>query len=339
MNLKIEKKNLALKHPFRVATGSKEMTENVFVEITRNGITGRGEAAPSQFFHETPDSVIRTLEKIKPFLMNDPFFIHSITEEIETRIAGNFAAKAAVNMAIYDWIGQRLNLPVWKYLGIDVKRRTILSTFTIGIDSLDVITEKVLEAVDKPLLKIKLGTETDYEIISRIREITDKPLFIDANEGWQREEAVDKINWLAGQNVRLIEQPLPADDLEGMYWLKKRVTLPVIADESVKTASDIWRIAGVFDGINIKLMKCGGITEALKMIYIARSLKMSVMFGCFLESSLGISAAASLTALCDFVDLDGHLLLKDDPFMGIQMKQGMIMIPDAPGLGVRLRYY
>lgn len=337
MQIKFEQKTLALKHPFHVSTGSKLSAENIFVEITHDGITGRGEAAPSRFFHETPASVIETLEKIARLLGDDPFLVPSIAAKVDAQIPGNSAAKAAVNMALYDWIGLRLNLPLRRYLGIDVGSHPICSSFTIGIDTLEVIEQKVREASTEPLLKVKLGTPEDYAIISRIRELTDKPLYVDANEGWTRDEAREKIDWLAGQNVQLIEQPLPADDLAGTRWLRQQVTLPLIADESVKTAADLIQIGDAFDGFNIKLMKCGGITEALKMIQIGRWLNLSIMFGCFLESSLAISAAAPLAALCDYVDLDGHLLLKDDPFIGIEFNQGMITLTDAPGLGVRQR--
>lgn len=334
MNLTFYCETLSLKRIFRVATSAKTDAENIFVEINQEGITGWGEAAPSKFYHEDIQTVPQTIKKIAPLLGNNPLAIQTIHDHINTQIPGNFAAKAAVNMAYYDWIGKRLNIPAYALLGLDIAPQETITSFTIGIDAIERLPEQIEETAHFPLLKIKLGTKHDYRIIEKIRSLTNKPIIIDANEGWSRKEALEKINWLTQQNVLLIEQPLLADDLEGTSWLRKQVNLPLFADESVKTGADIPKLREAFDGINVKLMKCGGITEALRMISTARALGLQVMLGCFIESSLGITAAAHISALCDFVDLDGHLLLKNDPFTGIKINNGRIKLPDKPGLGV-----
>jgi L-alanine-DL-glutamate epimerase-like enolase superfamily enzyme len=208
--------------------------------------------------------------------------------------------------------------------------------FTIGIDDLAVIKEKVVAANNFPVLKVKLGTDYDYEIIESIRGITNIPLRIDANEGWTKEEAVEKITWLETQNVELIEQPLPAAEIEATKWIKKRVHLPLFADESLTSSKDMDKLQGAFDGVNIKLMKCGGLTEALKMVEKAREMNLKTMIGCFIESSLGITAAAHIAPLFDYIDLDGALLIRSDPFRGAQITNGQIDIPDEPGLGAEL---
>ncbi|MCI0515035.1 dipeptide epimerase [candidate division KSB1 bacterium] len=334
MFLKYQAMPLALKHVFRVAASSKSIAHNFRVELHHDGLTGLGEAAPSRFYQEDANTVPIALEKIGAGLDLDPFLTQSRHAEIASRLAGNYAAKAAVDMAFYDWIGKRLNLPVWKYLGIDVHQRPLVTSYTIGIDTLERLPEKIAEASAYPILKIKLGTEYDFQIIEMIRSLTNKPIWVDANEGWQPAEAQEKINWLATQNVELVEQPLLAADIAGARWLRERVSLPLIADESVKTSQDLLPIHTAFDGINIKLMKCGGITEALRMIHGARAFGLKIMLGCFIESALGITAAAQLAPCCDYLDLDGALLLQDQPFEGVQFECGVLKFPNGPGLGV-----
>lgn len=337
MELKFHTQRLIVKHIFRVANSAKIWAENIILELQHDGITGLGEAAPSKFYHEDSRSVPVALKKIQTMLELEPYFIETYHELFEAQLPGNYAAKAAVNIALYDWIGKRLKIPVWKLLGIDIQKTALVTSYTIGIDTLDVLSQKLAEANEFPILKVKLGTIDDFQIIENIRQVTHKPIIVDANEGWNREEALEKIKWLETQKVLLVEQPLLANDLEGTQWLKARVNMPIFADESVKTAPDLIKLAGVFDGINIKLMKCGGITAALRMIHLARTLGLLVMLGCFIESSLAITAAAQIAPLCDYLDLDGHLLLKDDPYVGIQIDKGQIIIPDKPGLGVSRR--
>lgn len=334
MELNYKTCQLPLAYQFAVANSKKTFAENVFVELKHEDYIGYGEAAPSYFFHESPDTITYFFDQIQPILDNDPSAINSIMEQLESKYQGNYAAKAAIDMALFDLVGKKDSLPVYKLLGIK-NRGTFFTSFSIGIDRLDIIEQKVLETRNFPILKVKLGTNHDFEIIETVRKITDCPLRIDANEGWTKAEAVEKINWLEKQNVELVEQPLPAKDLDGTKWVRDRVNLPLFADESLTTSKDMERLIGAFDGVNIKLMKCGGISEAIKMVKKARSLNLKTMIGCFIESSLGITAAAHLAPLFDYIDLDGALLLKIDPFQGVKINDGQFMLPDLPGLGVQ----
>jgi len=335
--LSYTKKSLPLKKIFRVANSSKSIVNNVFIEIAHGNTIGVGEAAASEFYGENTNTIVSTLKEISKFLPDDPLVIYSIMEFIEQKIRGNYSAKAAVNIALYDLIGKIFDVPVYKVLGLDAASSRIVTSVTIGIDSIDKIRSDVIAVENYPILKVKLGTDIDYEIIECIRGLTSKPIRVDANEGWDKSEAVEKINWLEKQNVELVEQPLLADDLEGMRWVQERVRLPIIADESVRTSRDIPNLLHVFDGINIKLMKCGGISEAIRIIHTAKSFGLLTMIGCFIETSVGITAAAHLSALCDYVDLDGHLFLNEDPYCGVSIDRGMIELPDSPGLGVGTR--
>jgi L-alanine-DL-glutamate epimerase-like enolase superfamily enzyme len=221
--------------------------------------------------------------------------------------------------------------------GLD-RERTPITTMSIGIDTPEVIRQKIAEAADFPVLKIKVGRDDDAQILDSVRRVTDKPLRVDANEGWKTKEvALEKIRWLRGLGVELIEQPLPSVMLEETRWLRERVDLPIIADEAVKTAADIPALAECYDGINIKLMKAGGVQEALNMIRMARALGLKVMLGCMVETSVAIAAAAHLSPLADFADLDGNLLISNDPFRGPQVVKGKLILPDRPGLGVEAR--
>jgi len=234
-------------------------------------------------------------------------------------------------------VGRQLKTPLYRMLGLDAEK-TPVTTFSIGIDTPEVIQQKVREAQDFPVLKIKVGTANDEQIIAAVREATDKPLRVDANEGWHdKEQALEKIRWLQGRGVELIEQPLPAAMLEETAWLRERAGIPILADEAVKRAGDIPRLAGAYDGINIKLMKAGGLQEALRMIHVARALGLKIMLGCMIESSVAISAAAQISPLVDDADLDGNLLISNDPFVCVDVKKGKLILPDRSGLGVRER--
>jgi len=329
LNYKIRR--LPLSYQFAVANSKKLYAENVFVELRYESDIGYGESAPSYFYHESPATIQRFFDQIKPVLNSDP---NLIMGQLEKEFNGNYAAKAAINMALFDLVGKKASLPLYKFLEIK-HEKPLRTSFTIGIDSLEVIEQKVTAAQNYPILKIKLGNEHDYQVLEIIRKITNCPLRIDANEGWTKEEAVEKINWLATQNVEFVEQPLPANDIEDMKWVRERVNLPVFADESLTTGKDMDRLIGAFDGINIKLMKCGGITEALNMVKKARDLNLKTMIGCFIESSLAITAAAHIAPLFDYIDLDGALLLKTDPFQGVKINNGQFTLPELPGLGVQ----
>jgi L-alanine-DL-glutamate epimerase-like enolase superfamily enzyme len=239
-------------------------------------------------------------------------------------------------MALYDLAGQRLGVPVYGLLGLD-PRDTPLTSFTIGLDTPEVVERKVREASDYPILKVKMGTAEDRQVLEVVRATSGARLRVDANEGWTPDDALERLEWLARMGVELVEQPLPAAMLEETRELRKRSPIPFFADESVHRAADIPALAGAFDGINIKLMKCGGLSEALRMIGTARAHGMKVMLGCMIESSLGITAAAHLSPLADTADLDGNLLLESDPFLGATVKAGRLVLPEAPGLGVTAR--
>ena len=228
-------------------------------------------------------------------------------------VAGEPAAEAAIDMALRDLAGKRLGAPLWELLGID-PRPTPPTSFTIGLDTPEVVARKVREAGDFEILKIKLGSDEDRAVLEAVRDVTDRPVRVDANEGWTLEEARERLEWLAGMGVELVEQPLPADQLDESRELRRLSPLPIVADESVHRAADIPRLAEAFDGINIKLMKCGGLGEALRMIHVARAHGMKVMLGCMIESSLAVTAAAHLSPLVDWADLDGNLLVTNDPF-------------------------
>jgi L-alanine-DL-glutamate epimerase-like enolase superfamily enzyme len=239
-------------------------------------------------------------------------------------------------MALHDLAGRRLGVPLYELLGLDGSR-TPQTSFTIGLDTPEVVARKVKEAAAYPVLKVKMGSADDREVLAAVRDSTDRPIRVDANEGWTPAEALERLDWLARLRVEFVEQPLPAGQLEETRALRRRSPLPFFADESVHRAEDIPRLAGAFDGINIKLMKCGGLAEAMRMIAVARAHGMRVMLGCMIESSLAITAAAHLSPLVDTADLDGNLLLEDDPFTGASVVDGRIVLPDGPGLGVRRR--
>ncbi len=325
---------LPLKFRFEVASSKKDFSENTFIRIPFADSIGWGEAAPSRFFGEDSATIKNFFAQAKNLIGDDPFAVAVIMDHLNSHFRGNFSAKAAINMALLDLMGKCTDKPVHQLFDIQ-KKEALVTSFTIGIDRPEVIKEKVAAASHMPILKVKLGKDNDYEIIETIRHITDKPLRVDANEGWNREEAVEKINWLEKQNVELVEQPLPAGELADMQWLRRRIHLPVFADESVKTGSDLKKLVSAFDGVNIKLMKCGGLTEAVKMARQANKLNLKTMLGCFIESSLAITAAAQIAPLFDVLDLDGALLLASDPFAGVTFNEGKMTLPDAPGLGVR----
>ena len=334
MKLSYEVKRLNLRHTWTIARNSSTFKQNVIVRLEKYGIVGYGEAAPNVRYNETPESTVAVIEKAKPlFEKADPWKFVDLGYAIQKLAKQQTAAKAALDTALMDWIAKALNVPFYRYLGLD-KEKTPITTFSIGIDTPEVIKLKVREAAPYPILKIKVGLKNDEEIIKAVRSVTDKPLRVDANEGWKtKEEALEKIKWLQTQGVEFIEQPLPSSMLEETRWLRERVDIPIIADESVKTAKDIPKLAAAFDGINIKLMKAGGLQEALRMVWLARSLDMKTMLGCMIETSVAISAAASISPLVDYADLDGNLLITNDPFDGVKVKHGKLILVDRPGIG------
>jgi L-Ala-D/L-Glu epimerase / N-acetyl-D-glutamate racemase len=325
--------DLKLRHTFRVSRGAADSCRNVLVEVEEGGQIGRGEAAPIRRYHEDADSTAAALDAMRARLGGTKAFAQAAAR---AGVQGQRSAEAAVDMALYDLAGKRLGVPLYELLGID-PRPAAETSFTIGLAEPEVVVQKVREAAAYPILKVKMGSDDDREVLAAVRDSTTSRIRVDANEGWSVQGALDRLEWLARLGVELVEQPLPADRIEDTRELRRRSPLPFYADESVHRAADIPRLVGAFDGINIKLMKCGGLGEALRMIGVARALGLKVMLGCMIESSLGITAAAHLSPLADTADLDGNLLIENDPFVGARVESGRLVLPDGPGLGVSER--
>lgn len=337
LRMDVERLELRTKHPFVIARGGQSDHHTVWVRLTDgDGHEGWGEAAPSKFYGETADSVLAALKIYSTMLPDDPFNLEGAERRWENKLRGNAAARAALSAALHDLVGKRLGIPVYQMWGLDPCMAP-KSTFTIGLDAPERIKSKVLEAEQYPILKVKLGTDQDVEILRAIRDATDKEIRVDANCGWTVKRAIRMLPILDEFGVTVLEQPLPPHDLDGLAVITAQADIPVIADESCLTAVDIPPLIGKVDGINIKLAKCGGLREALRMIAVARAHGLLVMVGCMIESSLGITAAAHFTPLVDIVDLDGAALLADDPFIGARIDGGQVTLPTGPGLGVRRR--
>ena len=340
LKLFVEQASITTRHPFAIARGSTNGYKRAWVRLVDgDGVEGWGEADPSSFYGETLETVLAGFDKLGANLPRDPFDLEGAEDGWEHALPKNWAARAAFSAALHDLVGKRLGVPVYRLWGLDPAKAP-MSTFTIGLDTPEKLRAKVLEAAQYPILKIKLGTDRDEEILRTIRETTRKPLRVDANAGWTVKRAKQMIPVLKEYDVEFLEQPLPPDDVDGLGEVRKaaaKVKLPVIVDESCLVAADIPRLVGRVDGINIKLAKCGSLREALRMIATARAHGMLVMVGCMIETSLGITAAAHFTPLVDAADLDGAALTVDDPFIGASIDHGQIRLPSEPGLGVRRR--
>ncbi len=334
--LETEIVRLNLRHAWTTVMSSSMYRDNLHLRFTRDGITGRGEGAPIVRYHEDAESAKRAVQSVSQHVAaSDPWRFQKMMAGIFSRIHGEYAAKAAIDIAIMDWIGQKLGIPLYRYFGLD-RDDTPVTTLSIGIDTPEVTRQKIREAADFPVLKIKVGLQSDEATIQAVRTVTPKPIRVDANEGWRdREEAVRKINWLESQGAEFVEQPMPASMIEETRWVRRRVHIPIIADEACLHPRDIPRLVDAYDGVNIKLMKCGGILEAYRMIQIAKSLGMKTMLGCMIETSIGVTAAAHLSPLVDYADLDGNLLIANDPYVGVRVKKGKLLLSEAPGLGLR----
>jgi L-alanine-DL-glutamate epimerase-like enolase superfamily enzyme len=322
-------------HPFVIARGGYAHHRNVIVRLTDDdGTEGFGEAAPNKYYGESVSTVIAALGQFKPVLERaDPFSIETIEGNLTRVLRGNASAKSAVSSALHDLIGKKLGIPVYRLFGLDAAT-TPESSFTIAIAENEELERRVGEAKDYPILKIKLGTDRDMEIVRIVRGAAPgKRLRVDANAAWTAKHAVEMSVFLAEQGIEMIEQPVPANDIEGLRFVRERSKLPVFADESCLVATDVAKLHGAVDGINIKLAKCGSLREALRMAYTARALDMQVMAGCMIESSLGISAIAQISPLLDFADFDGAALLSTDPFRGVTIARGRVKLTDGPGLG------
>ena len=337
LRMEIEVLELRTKHPFIIARGGQSDYRTVWVRLKDgDGNEGWGEAAPTKFYGETTETVLAALDTYGAHLPDDPFDLEEAERRWEELLHRNPAARAALSSALHDLVGKRLGVPLYRLWGLDPTKAP-RSTFTIGIDQPEKMRAKVREAEQYPILKIKLGTDRDVEILRTIRDTTDREIRVDANCGWTLKQTVRMLPVLEEFGVTVLEQPLPADQLDGLGEIRRRADVPVIADESCETAADIPPLVGKVDGINIKLAKCGSLREAIRMIAIARAHGMTVMVGCMIESSIGITAAAHFTPLVDIVDLDGAALLADDPFVGATIDGGQVSLPGGPGLGVRRR--
>ena len=335
MQLRFYPYELQLQHTFTVSSYSRTTTPGVQVEIDYQGFTGYGEASMPPYLGQSVESVTAFLQQVNLRQFKDPFCLEDILSYVDGLSAGDSAAKAAVDIALHDLVGKMLGAPWYRIWGYDPAKAPS-TTFTIGIDTEEVVKEKTQECAGKfNILKVKVGTDHDKELIQAIRSVTDLPIAVDANQGWtERFEALDMIYWLREHGVVMVEQPLPVSHYEDQAWLNERSPLPLFADESIQRLKDVPRMKGLFSGINIKLMKCTGLREAHKMVELARGLGMKVMLGCMTETSCGISAAAQLSPAVDFADLDGNLLISNDIFQGVTVVNGRLTLPDRPGIGV-----
>src|SRR5215217_5676339 len=329
MNLHWEPLVLDLKTTFRVAHGAFDQRFNVLVYLD----DGVGEAAAVPYYGETQEGIIEYLKSL-PDLGDDPFDIDAVLSRCP---AGSRAARSAIDEALHDLWGKKLDQPLYKLFGLNPNNLP-LTSFTIGMDEPEVMAEQA-KASGYPILKVKLGSEKDEQILAAIRKATDAKLRADANAGWTREQALQIIPRLMDYDLEFIEQPLAVDDVEGYFWLKQKlraanVKIPVFADETAKTSHDVAKLAGAIDGVVVKTMKSQGIREALRMIHTARAHDMQIMLSCMVESSVGVTAAAHLAPLCDYADLDGPLLIKNDPYSGLKYDGAKIMLPSGSGIGL-----
>ena len=331
-------KRLELVHTWTTVMSSSSYRDTLHVSYSKDGLTGHGEGAGIVRYHESAESGAKALSNIQNVLENgNPREYEKVLNLVFGKMEDQYAARAAIDIAIMDWVGQKLGVPLYELWGLDPKDAAV-TTFSIGIDTPEITKQKTREAADFPILKVKVGLATDEATINAVRSVTEKPLRVDANEGWRdKEEAVRKINWLATKGVQFIEQPMPAEMIVETAWVRQRVSIPIIADEACHLAEDIPKLRGVFDGVNIKLDKTGGTQEALRAIHTARAFEMKVMIGCMVSSSCSVTAAAHLSPLVDYADLDGNLLIKNDPFVGVTVDRGKLVLPSGSGLGLQPR--
>ena len=334
LQLQFEPYELQLKHVFTVAAGSRKTTPVMLTTITWNGTTGFGEASMPPYLGESHQTATQFLSRVDLSGFSNPFLMEDILAYVDQLAPGNYAAKASVDIALHDLVGKLMNQPWHRIWGLNPKSIPDTS-FTIGIDKPETVIEKTREASAYRILKVKLGGGNDKEMIRSVRSVTSVPLGVDVNQGWKdRREALEMIHFLKEQNVIYVEQPMPKTAPEDISWLTSNSPLPVIADEAVQTPADVNRMAGVYHGINIKLMKCGGMRAALTMAKMAKALGLKVMIGCMTETSCAVTAAAQLSPMADWADLDGNLLISNDPYKGIEIRDGKVIIPEQPGIGV-----
>ncbi len=334
MKLSFEPYELKLRHSFNLAKYSRTTTPDIQVKLELDGIVGYGEASMPPYLGESIDSVTSFLSKLDLSQFADPFRIEDIHEYMDMIAPDNRAAKASVDIALHDLLGKIMGQPWYKIWGLNPDNAPDTS-FTIGIDKADVVRKKIDEAEPYNVLKVKMGLDNDKELVEIIREKTNRPICVDANQGWNsKEKALEMCYWLAERNCLFVEQPLPKEMIDETAWLRERSPLPIIADEFLQRLPDVRRAAQAYDGINIKLMKSTGLHEAYKMAVLAKALGMKVMLGCMTETSCAVTAAAQLSPMVDWADLDGNLLIANDIFDGIKIINGKVTIPNRPGIGV-----
>jgi L-alanine-DL-glutamate epimerase-like enolase superfamily enzyme len=333
MQLRATTASLALAEEFGIARGSRTTQSVVQVELEHEGVVGRGEASPVYYRGETVESARDFLTTAAPPLVgDDPFALEEIEERLED-VEGEAAGKAALDGALHDWIGRRLGVPLWRLLGLSPTAPP--TSFTISIDTVEGTRDRARRARDFRALKVKVGGTEDLARVEAVRAESDAPLRVDANEGWTLETARELMPELIRLEVEFVEQPFPAGDTDSFTALKElHPRLPVIVDESCQDLSDVAPAAGYADGINVKLAKSGGVREAVRMIHAARALDLRVMLGCMVESQLGVAPAAAIASLADWVDLDGHLLLAEQPYAGLRFEDGRVLPGPGAGLGV-----
>lgn len=326
---------LELKHVFTVATLSRTTTPVVLTEIEYDGVVGYGEASMPPYLGESQESAMAFLKRVDLSRYANPFDLENILADIDMLAFNNTAAKASVDIALHDLVGKLLGQPWYNIWGFD-RNKAPNTTFTIGIDTADVVRGKTKEALEFKILKVKLGKDNDKEMIETIRSVTDVPLTADPNQGWKdKHYALDMCYWLKEKGVQFVEQPMAKEKYDEHAWLTERSPIPILADESCQRLSDIPKIKGVYSGIVIKLMKCTGMREAQKMMNLAKAFGMKVLIGCMTETSCAISAASHLSPMCDWADLDGMLLIKNDIFSGTTVQNGKLVLSDLPGIGIK----
>ena len=325
---------LDLKHVFTVASNSRTTTPVMLTEIEYDGLVGYGEASMPPYLGESQESVGKFLSRVDLSNFTNPFEMENILQYVDNIDINNTAAKASIDIALHDLVGKLLGKPWFRIWGYD-PLKTPNTSFTIGIDTPEVVKQKTIEAAPYKILKVKLGKGNDKEMIESVRAITDKPLYVDINQGWKdKQYALDMTHWLKEKGVLFVEQPMPRESVDDIAWLTAHSPLPIIADEAVQGLADLVKMRGAYTGVNIKLMKCTGMREAHKMVEFAKAYGMKVMIGCMTETSCAVSAAAHLSPVADFADLDGPLLINNDVFIGMKIVEGKVTLSEQPGIGI-----
>ncbi len=333
MKLRTETLKLILHHPFETAHGRSSSQTCVVVFLEQEGIIGIGEAASCTYLNQCAPETEKVLARMEEYLPTDAFELEDTMRILEDRFPEFPAARCAIDTALHDMVGKRTGLPLYRYFGLSAgeARKT---SFTIGIDTVEMVEKKVDEARNYSILKIKLGGKNDIDVVKAVRKLTDATLRVDANAAWKPAEAEKKMKALADLGVEFVEQPLARADIAGHRKLKSKGILPIMLDETVQTSRDIPGVADACDAVNVKLTKAGGLREAHRMIATAHACGLSVMLGCMVASSVKITASAHLSPLAEYLDLDGNLLVANDPYRGLISAFGEMLLPDGPGLGL-----